>query len=62
MPQMEIPTPREGDEVIISPFESSKQLRLQDVGNFGNPEQQPAPQQPQDNQLPEVEAALTPIE
>lgn len=62
MPGVEIPSPREGDEVIISPFESSKQLRLQDVGNFGNPGQQSEPQQPAANQLPEVEATLTPIE
>ncbi len=63
MPGVEIPTPQVGDEVIISPFESSKQLRMQDVDNFGTPGQQPAPQQPNgNNQLPEVEATLTPIE
>lgn len=62
MQGVEIPSPQEGDEVIISPFESSKQLRLKDVNNFGTPEQQPASQQPADNQLPEVDATLTPIE
>ncbi len=61
MPGVEIPEPQVGDEVIISPFESSKQLRLQNVDNFGTPDRQPA-SQTTDKQLPEVEATLTPIE
>lgn len=62
MPGVEGAKPQVGDDVIISPFMSSKQLRLQDVDNFGIPSQQPLPQTPSGNQLPEVEATLTPIE
>lgn len=59
MSHIEVPKPQEGDEIIISPFPSSKDLRLQD-GNFGASGQGAAPQ-PSDNALPEVDTPLTPI-
>ncbi len=45
--------PRPGDEVIISPFLSSRDLRLEATGNH------PAADAPQE--LPEIEAVLTPV-
>ena len=45
--------PRPGDEVIISPFLSSRDLRLEEAGS------QPAADAPQE--LPEIEAVLTPV-
>lgn len=45
--------PRPGDEVIISPFLSSRDLRLEAAGS------QPAADAPQE--LPEIEAVLTPV-
>lgn len=60
MQQVELPTPGEGDEVIISPFLSGKDLRMQD-GNFGVPTASPEPPAPAADSVPEVEATLTPL-
>ncbi len=48
--------PRPGDAVIISPFLSSRDLRLESAGDIPAQPRQEVPQQ-----LPEVEAILTPV-
>ncbi len=55
--QMELPTPSAGDMVIVSPFLSGKQLRVQN-NHFGTSSQ---PSTPAEQPLPEVEASLTPV-
>lgn len=50
--------PRIGDEVIVSPFLSSRDLRLENAGN-DIPSKQPAAESPQ--AIPEIEAVLTPV-
>lgn len=58
---IELPKPQAGDEVILNPFLTGRDLRLQqDNSNFGDPKaMDPAAPKPQP--LPEVEASLIPV-